>query len=292
MATKCVKQHLQPQMFPSPGHFVSQGCVHDTISHYRRHLSLYTGKRRTWKTTTKEEPPSHCSSPPLQLSFSVHKPRNPLFGKTAIATARNPQSVLKMPLPERRKNKNSSVPEDLYSCGDMLRRPEATKGWLKISHIHFVSSRRCSNICQDLVHQQTLFAASCLWHVSVPPLCLTSPQRKWRLARLSATAAIFHIVTQVGHECSHPRVRKTKWNMEMDLVLPQTTTSARGAGAKPRLLVHALCSGRCGKAGSPNSNVSLLPVKSEGLAVSSFVNHIRYSLHYVNAKWLIPQRIF
>jgi len=77
-----------------------------------------------------------------------------------------------MPLPEQRKNINSSFSEDLYSCGDMPRRPEATKGWLKTSHMHFLSFSRFSKICQDLVHHQICFAVSFIWRVSIPPLCL------------------------------------------------------------------------------------------------------------------------
>lgn len=119
-------------------------------------LAYTSASKKHEKQPQRREPPSHCSSPHLELSFSVDKPRNSLFGKKAIATARNPWPVFKTPLPEQRKNNNSSIPEDLYSCDDMPRRPEATKGWLKKSHIHFSSSRRCSNICQDLVHRQTL----------------------------------------------------------------------------------------------------------------------------------------
>lgn len=88
--------------------------------------------------------------------------------------------------------------------------PEATKGWLKSSHFHFLSSKRCSSICPDLVWQKTLFAVSCIWHATFPPLSVTSPHKEQRLTRPLVTTAIFHVVAQEGHDHLHPGARKMK----------------------------------------------------------------------------------
>lgn len=88
--------------------------------------------------------------------------------------------------------------------------PEATKGWLMSSHFHFLSSRKCSSICPDLVWKKTLFAVSCIWHATVPPLSVTSPHKEQRLTRPLVITTIFRVVAQAGHDHLHPGARKTK----------------------------------------------------------------------------------